>query len=188
MAEPLKSLQFDQALPLDGGGALSPFTIAYETWGTLNAARSNAILICHALTGDQFAATANPVTGRPAWWPEVVGPGRAVDTERYFVICANVLGGCMGTTGPASFAPDGAPWALRFPVITVADMVRAQAMLVDALGIETLFAVIGGSMGGMQVLEWIASRPDGCAVRCPLPPPRGIRRKTSHFMKSVAKP
>ncbi|MGE3302518.1 MAG: homoserine O-acetyltransferase [Hyphomonadaceae bacterium] len=157
----LKTVAFsaDKPLPLASGEALSPFTIAYETYGALNAEKTNAVLVCHALTGDQFVASPNPVTGRPAWWPRIVGPGKPIDTNRFFVICANVLGGCMGTTGPASTAPDGQPYGLRFPMITVADMVRAQAMLIDALGIESLFCVLGGSIGGMQALQWAAAYP-----------------------------
>ena len=143
-------------LTLDGGGSLAPVDIAYETYGALNADRSNAILICHALTMDQYVASEHPLTGKPGWWTSMVGPGKPVDTDRHFVICTNVLGSCMGSAGPASAAADGQPYAMRFPVITIRDMVRAQAMLVDHLGIETLQAVIGGSMGGMQVLEWVA--------------------------------
>lgn len=146
-----------QPLELDCGVALGPFTVAYQTYGTLNADKSNGILICHALTGDQFAADRNPVTERPGWWDIMVGPGKVIDTDRFFVICSNVLGGCLGTTGPASINPDtGKPYGLSFPVITIGDMVRAQAMLIDSLGIDQLFSVIGGSMGGMQVLEWAA--------------------------------
>lgn len=157
----LKSLTFGPDIPLQlsNGGMLAPITIAYETYGTLNEDRSNAVLICHALTGDQYVASPNPVTGRPAWWPRIVGPGRPIDTNRFFVICTNVLGGCMGTTGPSSLHPDGEPYGLRFPVITVADMVRAQALLIEALGISELFCVIGGSIGGMQALQWAASYP-----------------------------
>ena len=157
----LKSITFgpDQPLQLASGQSLSPLTIAYETYGALNADKSNAILVCHALTGDQFCATPNPVTGRPAWWSRIVGAGKPIDTNRFFVICSNVLGGCMGTTGPAAPGPDGQPYGLKFPAITVADMVRAQAMLIDALGIDTLFCVIGGSLGGMQALQWAASYP-----------------------------
>ena len=119
------------------------------------------VLVCHALTGDQYVANTHPVTGKPGWWHLAVGPGRTIDTERYFVICANVLGGCMGTAGPADTNPaKGKPWGLDFPVITVADMVRAQAMLLDHLGIEEVFCVTGGSMGGMQVLQWAASYPE----------------------------
>jgi homoserine O-acetyltransferase len=150
----------DKPLALDAGVTLSPFQIAYKTYGTLNAARANAVLICHALTGDQHAANTHPVTGKPGWWETMVGPGKPIDTERYFVISTNVVGGCMGTTGAASTNPaTGKPWGLEFPVITVRDMVRAQAMLLDHLGIESLFSVAGGSMGGMQVLQWAASYP-----------------------------
>jgi homoserine O-acetyltransferase len=148
----------DDPLPLDNGRELKCFEIAYRTWGTLNEARSNAILICHALTGDQYVIGPNPVTGKPGWWETLVGPGKPVDTDRYFVICSNVIGGCMGSTGPASINPEtGQPYGLDFPVITIDDMVRAQARLIDHLGIADLFCVIGGSMGGMQVLEWCAS-------------------------------
>ncbi len=148
----------EEALPLDCGRLLAPFEIAYQTYGTLNAERSNAILVCHALTGDQHVASRHPVTGKPGWWETVVGPEKPVDTGRYFVICPNVLGGCMGSTGPASTDPStGKPYGLDFPVITIDDMVRAQARLMDHLGIPDLFCVIGGSMGGMQVLEWCAS-------------------------------
>jgi homoserine O-acetyltransferase/O-succinyltransferase len=148
----------EEALPLDCGRLLAPFEIAYQTYGTLNAEHSNAVLVCHALTGDQHVASRHPITGKPGWWETVVGPGKAVDTNRYFVICSNVLGGCMGSTGPASINPaTGKPYGLDFPVITINDMVRAQARLIDHLEIEDLFCVIGGSMGGMQVLEWCAS-------------------------------
>src|SRR5215207_9144765 len=148
----------DRPLKLDAGVELSPFQIAYKTYGALNAQRSNAVMICHALTGDQHVASTHPVTGKQGWWETMVGPGRPIDTERYFVICPNVMGACMGTSGPSSLNPaTGDPWGLDFPVITIRDMVRAQAMLLDELGIETLFAVAGGSMGGMQVLQWAAS-------------------------------
>jgi len=147
-------------LPLDGGTQLDGVRIAYETCGTLNADKSNALLICHALTGDQYVASPHPITGKPGWWLRMVGPGKPIDTDRYFVICANVLGSCMGTTGPASLAPDGQPWAMRFPVITIRDMVRAQIALLDALGIEQLHAVVGGSMGGMQALSFAANWPE----------------------------
>ncbi|WP_242138086.1 homoserine O-acetyltransferase [Sphingomonas sp. TREG-RG-20F-R18-01] len=148
-------------LRLDGGGLLSPVEIAYETYGTLDADRSNAILICHALTGDQHVASRHPVTGKPGWWERMVGPGKPVDPERHFIICSNVLGSCMGSSGPATVNPaTGVPWGMSFPVITIRDMVRAQAMLLDHLGIETLAAVVGGSMGGMQTLSWPATFPD----------------------------
>lgn len=144
----------DRPLRLDSGRTLDHVEIAYETWGQLNADKSNVVFVCHALTGDQFAASENPVTGRPAWWDEVVGPGLPVDTNRFFVICSNVLGGCMGSTGPASRKPDGSYWGTDFPIITIADMVRAQIALLEQLGIDNLFLAIGGSIGGMQVLEW----------------------------------
>ena len=148
-------------LRLDSGSQIDGLEIAYKTYGRLNAARSNAILVCHALTLDQYVASNHPVTGRPAWWTTLVGPGLPMDPERHFIICSNVVGGCMGSTGPSSQDPaTGAPYGLTFPMITIADMVRAQAMLVSALGIETLFAVVGGSMGGMQVLQWAADYPE----------------------------
>ncbi|RCL00498.1 MAG: homoserine O-acetyltransferase [Candidatus Tokpelaia sp. JSC085] len=145
----------NQPLQLDSGIVLSSFQIAYQTYGTLNADKSNAILICHPLTCDQHVANPHPVTGKPGWWENLVGPGSIVDTQRYFVICSNVIGGCLGSTGPASVNPQTRKaYALDFPVITIGDMVCAQAMLVDRLGIDTLFSIIGGSMGGMQVLQW----------------------------------
>jgi homoserine O-acetyltransferase len=146
-----------EPLRLDSGREIAPLTIAYQTYGTLNADKSNAILICHALTGDQHVANEHPVTGKGGWWATLVGPGKPVDTDRFFVICANILGGCMGSTGPASENPaTGRPYGVEFPVITIGDMVKAQARLVDYLGIDQLFSVIGGSMGGMQVLQWCA--------------------------------
>ncbi|MBN8891061.1 MAG: homoserine O-acetyltransferase [Rhodospirillales bacterium 70-18] len=153
---------FTDGLLLDCGVVLARLEVAYRTYGRLNAARSNAILVCHALTGDQYVAEPHPVTGKPGWWEAVVGPGRPIDTDRYFVICANVLGGCMGSTGPRSQrddAPDGVLWGIDFPPVTIRDMVRAQKRLVEHLGIERLFAVVGGSMGGMQVLQWAATYP-----------------------------
>ncbi|WP_258769010.1 homoserine O-acetyltransferase [Bradyrhizobium arachidis] len=150
----------DQPLPLDCGVDLAPFQIAYQTYGELDAERSNAILVCHALTGDQHVANVHPVTGKPGWCETLVGPGRPLDPSQYFIICSNVIGGCMGSTGPASINPaTGKVWGLDFPVITIPDMVRAQAMLLDRLGIETLFAVVGGSMGGMQALQWTVAFP-----------------------------
>jgi homoserine O-acetyltransferase/O-succinyltransferase len=150
-----------KVLRLDSGAQLDPLEIGYKTYGTLNETRSNAILVCHALTGDQHAASVNPVTGRPGWWNTVIGAGLPLDPARYFIIATNVVGGCMGSTGPASTdSKTGEPYGLAFPVITIADMVRAQAMLIEALGIETLLAVVGGSMGGMQVLQWAADYPE----------------------------
>ncbi|MDQ2893835.1 MAG: homoserine O-acetyltransferase [Pseudomonadota bacterium] len=148
-------------LPLDGGGSLSPVEIAYETYGALAADGGNAVLVCHALTMDQYVASDHPRTGKPGWWRRMVGPGCPIDTTRDFVICANVLGSCMGSSGPASSdAATGARYAMAFPVITIRDMVRAQALLLDHLGVRRLKAVIGGSMGGMQALSWPATFPD----------------------------
>jgi homoserine O-acetyltransferase len=151
-------------LLLDCGRALDGVRLAYEAYGTLNDARDNAILITHALTGDQYVASMHPKTGKPGWWARMVGPGLPIDTDRYFVICANVLGSCMGSTGPASVADDGQPWAMRFPVITIRDMVRGHIALLDALGIERLHAVVGGSMGGMQALSLASNFPERTAA------------------------
>src|SRR5438093_243918 len=171
----------DRPLKLDAGVDLSPFQIAYQTYGTLNPERSNAVLICHALTGDQHVANVHPVTGKPGWWETMVGPGRPIDTERYFVICPNVVGACMGTTGPSSINPTtGEPWGLGFPVITIRDMVRAQAMLLDHLGIASLFAIAGGSMGGMMVLQWAASYPERVFAALP------IAASTRHSAQNIA--
>ncbi|MEM7666037.1 MAG: homoserine O-acetyltransferase [Pseudomonadota bacterium] len=150
-------------LPLDCGQALGGAQIAYETYGDLNADKSNAVLICHALTGDQYVASAHPITGKPGWWERMVGPGKPIDTDRFHVICANVIGSCMGSTGPASHAPDGQPYAMRFPVITIRDMVRGLVALLDGLGIEQLHTVVGGSMGGMQALSLAANWPERAA-------------------------
>jgi homoserine O-acetyltransferase len=147
----------------DNANPSSPVDFAYASYGSLNADRSNVILICHALTLDQHVASDHPVTGKPGWWTNMVGAGRPIDPDRHFVICINVLGSCMGSSGPASSGPDGSPQAMGFPVITIRDMVRAQAMLLDHLGIERLQAVVGGSMGGMQVLEWAACYPQRVA-------------------------
>jgi len=159
----------DTPLLMDCGVVLDHWQIAYQTYGTLNAEKSNAILVCHALTGDQYVASRNPITGKGGWWTAMIGPGKPIDTDRFFVICANVIGGCTGTTGPASTNPTtDKPWGLSFPVVTIRDMVRAQAALVDSLGIETLFCVAGGSMGGMQVLQWAASYPNRVFSALPL--------------------
>ena len=158
-----------QPLALDAGRTLSPFTIAFKTYGALNAAKSNAVLVCHALTGDQFAASRHPVTGKSGWWDLMVGPGRPVDTNRFFVVCPNVIGGCMGTTGPAEIDPTtGTPYGLAFPLITIRDMVRAQAMLLDTLGIEKVLCILGGSMVGMQVLQWAATYPERTISAVPI--------------------
>ncbi|HOB12771.1 MAG TPA: homoserine O-acetyltransferase [Novosphingobium sp.] len=147
-------------LPLDGGQSLPRVEVAFETIGTLNPEKSNAILLFHALTMDQHVVSTHPRTGKPGWWSKSVGPGKVIDTDRFFVICANVLGGCMGSTGPASLHEDGKPWAMRFPVITIRDMVRAQVALLDVFGIDQVHAVIGGSMGGMQALSFAANWPE----------------------------
>lgn len=144
-----------EPLAMECGVSISNIPIAYKTYGTLNTARSNAILVCHALTGDQYVAGTHPVTGKPGWWDRMVGPGKPIDTSRFFVICSNIIGGCMGSFGPKETNPEtGKPYGLTFPFITIGDMVKAQALLMDHLGIEKLFCVIGGSMGGMQALEW----------------------------------
>lgn len=147
-------------LVLDGGGSLASVEIAYESYGALNADASNAILICHALTGDQHAASNHPITGKPGWWARMIGPGKPIDTNRFCVIASNVIGGCMGSSGPESDCGDGTAYAMRFPVITIRDMVRVQAMLIDYLGIKKLHAIVGGSMGGMQAMSWAATYPD----------------------------
>jgi homoserine O-acetyltransferase len=155
-------------LCLDSGATLSKVDCAYETYGELNAAKSNAILIEHAFSGDAHAAGMSE-DGKPGWWDNMIGPGKGFDTNRYFVICTNVLGGCRGTTGPGSINPaTGEPYAMTFPVITIGDMVRLQKMLIDSFGIRKLLAVAGGSMGGMQVLEWVAQYPDCVAGALPI--------------------
>ena len=149
------------SLRLESGGALEGVQVAYKTYGRLNQDKTNAVLICHALTLDQHVASPHPQSGKPGWWSRMVGPGRPLDPQRHFIICSNVVGGCAGSTGPSSSDPrTGKAYGLTFPVITIADMVKAQALLVESLGIETLFAVVGGSMGGMQVLQWAADYPE----------------------------
>ncbi len=159
-----------QPFRFDSGAEIATLSLAYQTYGTLNAERSNAIFICHGLTGDQYIAGPHPVTGKPGWWEAIVGPGLVLDTERYFLIVSNVIGGCMGSTGPKSINPlTGHVYGRDFPVLTIADMVRAQVLLLDALGIDKLFCVIGGSMGGMLALEWAARYPErlvACAPIC----------------------
>lgn len=154
-----------RSFALEGGGRLDDLTLAYETWGTLDATASNAVLVCHALTGDAHAAgPSGPGQPTGGWWDDFLGPGKAIDTDQFFVVCANVLGGCQGSTGPASPHPeDGLPYGPRFPVVSVRDMVRSQALLADRLGIDQWLCVIGGSMGGMQALEWAVMYPDRVA-------------------------
>jgi len=157
----IKKLIIDQPLELDCGKIIKDFPLAYETYGKLNKDRSNAILAFHALTGDQFAANINPITKREGWWTHAVGDGKAIDTSKYFVLCANVLGGCMGTFGPKEINPKtNKIFATTFPVITIKDIVKAQKFLIDHLGINKLLAVVGGSMGGMQVLQFTSLYPD----------------------------
>ncbi|HVT95428.1 MAG TPA: homoserine O-acetyltransferase [Bryobacteraceae bacterium] len=163
MAVETQFVRFD-SLTLDSGAVLAPVDVAYETYGVLNGARSNAILILHAFSGDAHAAFESAENGQPGWWDNMIGPGRGIDTDDYFIICSNVLGGCRGTTGPSSINPQtGRPYAMSFPVITINDMVRLQKMLVDHLGITRLLAVAGGSMGGMQALAWAVAYPDAVA-------------------------
>jgi len=158
----------DAPFVLESGATLGPVTLAYETYGRLNARGSNAVLIVHALSGGAHAAGLDE-QGRTGWWDECIGPGKAFDTDRFFVICSNVIGGCYGSTGPASVNPaTGQPYALSFPVVTIGDMVRAQVKLIDALGVGRLLSVAGGSMGGMQALEWTAHHPDRVASAIPL--------------------
>jgi len=148
-------------LRLERGGGLPAVRVAFETWGTLAPGGGNAVLVEHALTGDSHVAgPAGPGHPTPGWWDELVGPGAPLDTDRLFVVCANVLGGCQGTTGPSSTAPDGVPYGSRFPAVTVADQVRVEAAVGDALGIPRWAAVVGGSMGGMRALEWAVALPD----------------------------
>jgi homoserine O-acetyltransferase len=174
------SVRFD-SIPLDSGVTLGPIDVAYESYGVLNAARSNAILVLHAFSGDAHAAGISPETGKPGWWDNMIGPGKAFDTNRYFVICSNVLGGCRGTTGPSSVNPaTGCPYAMSFPVITIADMVRLQQMLIDHLGIPRLLSVTGGSMGGMQALEWAVAYPDRVVSAIP------IATTTRHSAQQIA--
>ena len=158
------TLVLSEPLPLDGGQRLEGVRIAFETYGALNADKSNAIFIAHALTGDHYVASTHPKTGKPGWWARMVGPGRPIDTDRFFVICANVLGSCMGSTGPATRRSDGRHYGMDFPVITIRDMVRGHIALLDALGIGRLHAVVGGSMGGMQALSLAVNFPDRTAA------------------------
>ncbi|HKW98960.1 MAG TPA: homoserine O-acetyltransferase [Bryobacteraceae bacterium] len=158
-----------ESISLENGATLAPVQVAYQTYGDLNSARSNAILILHAFSGDAHAAGISSETGKPGWWDNMIGPGKAFDTEKYFIICSNVLGGCQGSTGPSSVnSQTGCPYAMSFPVITIGDMVRLQAKLIDRLGIDRLLAVAGGSMGGMQALEWAVSYPDRVLAAIPI--------------------
>ena len=159
----------NSSFKLKTGFKLEQIKIAYQTYGSLNKNKSNAILLCHALTGDQYASGIHPINKKPGWWNELIGPNKVFDTNRYFMICTNVLGGCMGTTGPLDLNPEtGNPYGISFPEISISDMVDVQKILVDKLGIEQLFCVIGGSMGGMQVLDWAARYPNKVFSAAPI--------------------
>ena len=175
------TLAEDAPLILDGGAGLSKFKTAYTTYGTLNEKKNNAILVCHALTGDQFVASDHPITKKSGWWSMVVGPNKSIDTNKFFVICPNVIGGCMGSTGPKEINPESKKeFATDFPVVTIADMVRAQKLLIDYLKIEKIFCVTGGSMGGMLVLEWLSKFPE--MVHSAIP----IATATNHSAQNIA--
>ena len=177
----IKKLIIKDQLRLDCGQTISDFPIAYETYGKLNSKKNNAILVFHALTGDQFATDINPITKKDGWWKFALGRGKAIDTEKYFVICANVLGGCMGSFGPSSVnTKTGKTYGIDFPVITINDMVNAQYNLLDFFKIETLFAVAGGSMGGMQVLQFVSNFPNKAKVAVP------IACTASHSAQNIA--
>ncbi len=180
MDNTLKKMSFDGPIKLDGGATIASLEIAYETWGKLNDEKTNAILICHALSGDQFVTGTNPITKKSGWWSNLVGEGKLIDTNKFFVICTNVLGGCMGSTGPMSKDHNGEQYAINFPIITISDMVRAQNLVIQSFGIECLFAVIGGSMGGMQVLEWIRAFPQ--KLKCAVP----IATAARHSAQNIA--
>lgn len=168
-------------MKLESGRILGPVTLAYETYGRINKEKTNVILVCHALSGDAHAAGFHQGDKDPGWWESMIGPGKALDTEKYFVICANILGGCRGSTGPSSISPEtSAPYALDFPIITIADMVKAQKHLLSYLGVEKLLCVIGGSLGGMQVLQWVASYPK--YLRCAIP----IATTAKHSPQQIA--
>jgi homoserine O-acetyltransferase/O-succinyltransferase len=172
---------FTDKFMLESGKSLSPVTLAYETYGQLDQKKQNAILITHALSGDAHAAGYHEGDDEPGWWESMIGPGKAFDTDKYFIICSNILGGCKGSTGPSSMNPEkGKPYGLDFPVITIADMVNAQRHLIDHLGIEQLLCVAGGSMGGMQVLQWAASYPE--RVRSAIP----IATALKHSSQQIA--
>lgn len=164
-----KYYTFEKGLTLESGEKLAPITLAYETYGRLNDKKSNAILVLHALSGDAHAAGFHDGAKRPGWWDTMIGPGKALDTEKYFVICSNVLGGCQGSTGPSSVNPKtGKAYGTTLPIVTIKDMVNAQCVLIDYLGIEKLLAVVGGSMGGMQVLQWMVSYPEKIRSAIPI--------------------
>ena len=161
MTDSIINITKNKILELDCGAKLQKCEVAYKTYGKLNRNKTNAILVCHALTGDQYCSGLHPLTNKKGWWYNVIGPNKAIDTKKFFVVCSNVIGGCQGSTGPSSINPETKKrYDLTFPVITIADMVNAQVRLIDELGIKKLFAVIGGSMGGMQTLQWGAKFPE----------------------------
>jgi homoserine O-acetyltransferase len=177
----IKKITVSKPLKLDCGQTIKDFPVAYETYGKLNEKKNNAILIFHALSGDQFVTGTNPVTNKDGWWNAAVGPGKAVDTEKYFIICANVLGGCMGSFGPKNInIKDGEPYGLKFPVITIRDMIKAQESLLEHFEIKKLLSVLGGSMGGMQLLQFCALYPDKTFSAVP------IASTASHNAQQIA--
>ena len=177
----VKTLIIDKPLKLDCGQTINNFPLAYETYGSLNEKKDNAILVFHALTGDQFVTGINPITKKDGWWTYVVGPGKAVDTNKYFVICANVIGGCLGSFGPSNINPEtNKIYGTTFPVITINDMVNAQHNLLNFFKIKKLFAVMGGSMGGMQVLQFVSNFPDEVKIAIP------IACTSSHSAQNIA--
>ena len=179
--EKVKRLIIDKPLKLDCGQTISNFPLAYETYGTLNDKKDNAVLAFHALTGDQFASGINPITNKEGWWNYLIGPGKAIDTEKYFVICANVIGGCMGSFGPSSIDPStNKLFGTNFPVITINDMVNAQYNLLEFFKIDRLYSVVGGSMGGMQVLQFVANFPNKTKTAIP------IACTASHSAQNIA--
>ena len=154
-------LKLSNHFKLDSGTSLPNVSISYKTYGSLNSRKTNAILVCHALTGDQYASGIHPITGKYGWWSDLIGPNLVLDTNKYFIICSNVLGGCMGTTGPRDINPNNnTNYGMNFPEITIGDMVKLQKLLIDSLKIKKLFCILGGSMGGMQVLEWARRYPE----------------------------
>ena len=179
--EDIKKIIVSKPLKLDCGKTINDFPLAYETYGTLNENKDNAILVFHALTGDQFVTGTNPVTNKEGWWVTAVGPGKAIDTNKYFVICANVIGGCMGSWGPSNNNKEtNQPYGLDFPVITIKDIVKAQESLLDYLGIKKLLCATGGSMGGMQLLQFCATFPDKTFSAIP------IACSASHSAQNIA--
>jgi homoserine O-acetyltransferase len=179
--EDIKKISVSKPLKLDCGKTVNDFPLAYETYGKLNENKNNAILVFHALTGDQFVTGTNPITNKEGWWVTAVGPGKAIDTNKYFVICANVIGGCMGSWGPSGINKEtNQPYGLDFPVITIKDMVRAQESLIDHLGIKKLLCATGGSMGGMQLLQFCATFPDKTFSAIP------IACSASHSAQNIA--